>query len=137
MKYPKLNGLIAAPYTALHQDGSLNLERIEAQFHSLVVNGVSAAFVCGTTGEGASLSLAERMAVAARWCEVAGADLKVIVHVGHTCLPDAKALAAHAQAIGAFAVGSLAPFFFKPSQTPDLVAYCSEVVAAAPGLPFY
>lgn len=137
MKYPKLNGLIAAPYTALHPDGSLNLDRIEAQVHSLMVNKVSAAFVCGTTGEGASLSLAERMAVAARWCEVAGPDLKVIVHVGHTCLPDAKALAVHAQAVGAFAVGTLAPFFFKPSQTADLVAYCSEVAAAAPELPFY
>jgi N-acetylneuraminate lyase len=77
------------------------------------------------------------MAVAARWCAVAGSQLKIIVHVGHTCLSDARELAAHAQKVGASGVGGLAPYFFKPSKTADLVAYCAEVAAAAPALPFY
>ena len=65
MKYPKLDGLIAAPFVAFRPDGQLNLDLIEAQAHSLVASGVKGAFVCGTTGEGVSLSVAERMAVAA------------------------------------------------------------------------
>jgi N-acetylneuraminate lyase len=77
------------------------------------------------------------MSVAARWCEVAGSHLKILVHVGHSSLRDSVALAAHAQKVGAFGVGCLAPFFFKPSQTADLVAYCSDVASAAPALPFY
>ena len=137
MNYPRLNGLIAAPFVAFRPDGSLNLDRIEAQAHSLLANGVSGAFVCGTTGEGASLSVAERMLVAKRWCEVAGANLRVIVHVGQTALPDCRALAEHAQQIGAKGVGCYAPFFFKPSNQEDLVAFCAQVAAAAPALPFY
>ncbi|MEI6715120.1 MAG: dihydrodipicolinate synthase family protein [Verrucomicrobiota bacterium] len=137
MNYPRLTGLIAAPFVAFHPDGSLNLDLIEAQTQSLIRNGVTGAFVCGTTGEGVSLSIHERMAVAQRWCEVAGPNLRVIVHVGHTALPECQALASHAQKIGAAGVGCFAPFFFKPTQTEDLVSFCAEIAAAAPALPFY
>lgn len=137
MKYPKLDGLIAAPFVAFRSDGQLNLDLIEAQAHSLVASGVKGAFVCGTTGEGVSLNVAERMAVAARWCEVSGPDLRVLVHVGATALPDCRALAEHAQKIGAAGVGCFAPFFFKPANAEDLVGFCADVAAAAPQLPFY
>jgi len=137
MHTPKLTGLIAAPFVALNADSSLNLKAVEAQACSLIASGVSGAFVCGTTGEGVSLTTAERMAVATRWCEVTGTALRVIVNVGHTSLGECKALAAHAQKIGAFGVSNFAPFFFKPANTNDLVDFCAEVAAAAPALPYY
>jgi N-acetylneuraminate lyase len=133
-----LLGLISAPYTAFHADGSLDLATIEKQAASFVTNGVTGAFVCGTTGEGVSMTVAERMQVAERWQQVAtGSPLRIIVHVGHTTLADACALAAHAEKIGAAGVGCLAPFFFKPSNAGDLALFCAEVAAAAPALPFY
>ncbi|MEP6670127.1 MAG: dihydrodipicolinate synthase family protein [Chthoniobacter sp.] len=132
-----LTGLIAAPYTPFHAHGSLNLPVIEKQAVSLVANGVTGAFVCGTTGEGVSLTVAERMQVAERWQQVAGPQLRVVVHVGHTCLADARSLAAHAEKIGARGIGCLSPFFFKPGSVDDLVGFCAEVAAAAPALPFY
>lgn len=137
MNTPKLTGLTAAPYVALNPDHSLNLEAIESQARSLVASGVSGAFVCGTTGEGVSLTTNERMAVAAQWCKVAGPGLRVIVHVGHTALGECQALAAHAQKIGAAGISNLAPFFFKPAHLNDLVDFCSAVAAAAPALPYY
>ncbi len=137
MKTPKLTGLIAAPYVALNADASLNLNAVESQVHSLVASGVSGAFICGTTGEGVSLTTAERMAVATRWCEIAGPELRVIVNVGHTALGECQALAAHAQKIGAFGVSNFAPFFFKPGNTNDLVDFCAGVASAAPALPYY
>jgi N-acetylneuraminate lyase len=133
----RLKGLIAAPYTPFRKDGGLNLPMIEKLAEALVVNKVAGAFVCGTTGEGVSMSTAERMKVAERWQASAGPKLRVIVHVGHTSLGDCRALAAHAQKIGAAAVGCMAPFCFKPSKAEDLVAFCAEVAAAAPDLPFY
>ena len=132
-----LKGLIAAPFTPFRKDGGLNLPMVEKLAASLVANKVSGAFVCGTTGEGVSMTTAERMKVAARWQACAGTKLRVIVHVGHTSLGDSRALAAHAQKIGAAAVGCMAPFCFKPSKADDLVAFCAEVAAAAPDLPFY
>jgi N-acetylneuraminate lyase len=135
--HPPLTGLIAAPYTAFHPDGSLNLAVIEQQAASLLANDVTGAFVCGTTGEAVSLTISERMQIAQRWQEIAGADLRVIVHVGHNCLADSRALAGHAQKIGAAGVGCFSPFFFKPANAGDLAAFCADVAAAAPALPFY
>jgi N-acetylneuraminate lyase len=129
--------LIAAPYTPFHQDGSLNVAQIPALASALVKNGVEGAFVCGTTGESASLTTAERMTVAEEWQRTAGDKLKVLVHVGHAALADARALAAHAQEVGVEAVGCMAPYFFKPASLELLVDFCAEVAAAAPRLPFY
>lgn len=129
--------LVAATYTPFHADGSLNLAVIDGYARVLAERGVSNAFVCGTTGEGLSLSLDERMQVAQRWQAVAGENLGVIVHVGHTALPDAQALAAHAQSIGAQATASIGPTFFHPANVDDLVEWCAQIAAVAPALPFY
>jgi N-acetylneuraminate lyase len=135
--HPPLRGLVAAPFTAFHADGSLNLALIERQADSLIANRVTGAFVCGTTGEGLSLTTRERMQVAERWVQAAGSRLRVIVHVGHTSLAECCALATQAQEIGASGVGCVAPFYFKPANVEDLAAFCAEVAAAAPALPFY
>lgn len=137
MNHPHLTGLIAAPHTPFAADGSLNLAAIETQAEQLAANGVAAAFVCGTTGEGSSLTTAERMDVARRWCEAAGATLPVLVNVGHNCLGSSRELAAHAAASGAAAIASMGPTFLRPAGLDDLVAWCAETAAAAPRLPFY
>lgn len=130
-------GLTAAPFTAFHADRSLNLAAVAAQAELLLDGAVGGAFVCGTTGEGTSLTTRERQAVAAEWVRVAGKRLKVIVHAGHAGVADARDLAAHAQEVGAHAVAATAPFYFRPAGVNDLVAFLAEVAAAAPKLPFY
>ncbi len=137
MNIRKTNGLIAAPFTPLLADGSLNLDAIPGYAGHLQRIGVVGAFICGTTGEGASLTLDERRRIAERWMAATPAGLRVIVHVGHTCLDDARELAAHAQAIGADSIAALAPYFFKPDGVAGLVEWCAQVAAAAPKLPFY
>jgi len=133
-----LTGLIAAPHTAMHADGGLNLDVIEKQAQCLIDNGVKGVFVCGSTGEGISLSTSERVRVAERWRDVVGDALPVLVQVGHHSLAEAKALAEHAQRkIGARAIASLAPSYFKPRRLEELVSFCAEVAAAAPDTPFY
>src|ERR1051326_7011227 len=111
----RITGLIAAPFTALHADGSLNLSLVERQAQSLVENGVNGAFICGTTGEGLSLSAAERLQVAERWMQVAPPQFHVIIHVGHQSVAESCALAAHAEKIKARAFATLGPTFFPVS----------------------
>jgi len=132
-----IEGLIAAPFTAFHSDGEVNLNIIEQQAEFLHRNGVCGAFICGSTGEGHSLTVAERIDIARRWMDVAAEDSQVIVHVGHNAITACKTLASHAQQIGAYAVGAMAPFFFKPHSVEELVTFCREIASAAPELPFY
>lgn len=133
----KTNGLIAAPFTPMRADGALNLAAIGDYARWLHTNGVAGAFICGTTGEGASLTLDERRQVAEAWVKAAPSGLRVIVHVGGNCLADSRALAAHAAAIGADSIATLAPFFFKVRNVGELVEWCAQIASAAPQLPFY
>src|SRR6476469_7188279 len=109
----RLNGLIAAPVTAMQPDMRLNLDAIQGQAKALVKDGVSGAFICGTTGEGLSLTTEERMQVAEKWMATASASLRVIVHVGHASLKESQALAAHARKIAAFGFAAIGPTFFR------------------------
>jgi N-acetylneuraminate lyase len=134
----RITGLVAATHTPFTDSGDLNLAGIERQAEHLAKTGVSTVFIGGTTGECSSLSLDERLALAARWSEVGkSTGQRVIVHVGTNGLPDAKALVAQANRQGAVAVAALAPSYFKPKTLDDLVAWCAAVAAAAPELPFY
>lgn len=133
-----LHGLVAATHTPFNPDGSLNLAIVEQQAAHLLKNGVTLAFIGGSTGECHSLSLDERRALAQRWGEVArGTALRVVVHVGSNCLADARSLAAQAQQLGAAAISALAPSYFKPRSLDALIACGADIVAAAPETPFY
>ena len=163
--------LIAAPFTAFGPDGTLDLDAVPDQIRLLRQGGVAGAFVCGTTGECGSLTLAERERVAERWAAEAGGSstpgasstpggsdesspagdpgagrpatsrtdgrFQVIVHVGHSCLEDARRLAAHAAGLNVAGIASVAPYYHRPAGVGDLVDWCARVAAAAPELPFF
>lgn len=134
----RLTGLIAATYSPTTPDGQLNLRGVEAQAAHLVANRVAGAFTAGTTGESLSFTVAERQALTARWAEVArDLPLKVIAHVGHNCLADAQAMAAHAEQVGAHAIAAMAPCYFRPSSVEHLADFLGGIAAAAPRTPFY
>ena len=137
MIHQHIEGLVAAPFTPMNPDGSINLDIIESQANSLAANKVVGAFLCGTTGQSLSLSVSERKRIMTRWAEVAPEQLKVIAHVGHCALPAAIDLALHAQELGLHATGAMPPVFFKPQNINELVAWCVEIANAAPRLPFY
>jgi N-acetylneuraminate lyase len=122
----------------MHGDGSLNLACIGDYARHLVDLGVGGVFVAGSTGEGQSLAVEERIAVAESWARVSrGFQLEMIVHVGHNSQADAIRLAAHAQSIGADAIAMHAATWYKLQSLADLIEFCVPVAAAAPKLRFY
>lgn len=134
----RLAGLIAATHTPFHADGALNLAMVETQAAHLLRNDIRSVFIGGSTGESHSLTLQERLELTRRWTEVAqGTPLKVLVHVGSTCLDDAKTLTVQAARLGAAAIAALAPSYFKPRTLGMLVEWCAVIAAAAPETPFY
>jgi len=136
--FTKLTGLVAATHTPFHHDGSINLAAVETQAAHLLKNNVTTAFIGGSTGESHSLTTGERCQLAQRWIDAArGTKLQVVVHVGTNCLTDAAAIAAHAQKMGAAAISSLAPSYFKPGSVAGLIDCCASIANAAPETPFY
>lgn len=133
----QLRGLLAAPHTPFDTAGDVNLSVIPKQAAALVRNGVAGAFVCGTTGEGLSLTIAERMAVLDAWLATKPAGFHVIAHVGAAAERDAIALTKHAVAAGVDAVAALPCFYHRPAGVDAAIDSFAAIADAASGIPTY
>ncbi len=139
MRTQHLSGLIAAPFTPMHADGSVNLSLIPMYYDFLKRNGVKGAFVVGSTGEGVSLSLEEKKAIIETWgaCTKGDVDFKVMPLLGGTSLTDCIELARYARKSGMYAVAFTAPFYFKPADAAMLAQCCITIAQTVPDMPFY
>lgn len=135
--YQKLKGLVAATFTPMNNAGKVNLSAISRYAELMKKSGVAGVFVCGTTGESYSLTTIERKLILEEWIKVTKGQFHVIAHVGSNSINEAIDLAAHAQQVGADAIGAMAPSFFKPATVKDLVDFFTPVAGAASELPFY
>ncbi|GAB5404141.1 MAG: N-acetylneuraminate lyase [Aureliella sp.] len=132
-----IQGLVAATFTPMHDDGKLNLPLISEVVDYLIERRIAGLYILGSTGEGLSLTHDERKQVAEAFVEAAGSRLPVIVQVGCESLMAAADLAAHAEAIGANAISAVSPVYFKPESARGLVLSMQQIASAAPRVPFY
>ena len=92
--------------------------------------GIEGVVVCGTNGEGPSLSVAERMTLLEKVIERRGA-MGIIAATGAASIADATALTRHASAVGADAVLVLPPFFFPEASGAGVAAALRVALDAA------
>ncbi|EID4425396.1 TPA: N-acetylneuraminate lyase [Vibrio vulnificus] len=133
----KLKGLIAAPHTPFDSNNQVNYVVIDQIAALLIEQGVTGAYVCGTTGEGIHCSVEERKAIAERWVKAADGKLDIILHTGALSIVDTLELTRHAETLDILATSAIGPCFFKPSSVADLVNYCAQIAEAAPSKGFY
>jgi N-acetylneuraminate lyase len=105
----ELRGIFPALVTPVNLAGEFQVKPYEQLLERVYRAGVQGVYVCGQTGEGFQLSLADRQTAAecAVRCSPPGA--KVIVHVGTPTTDTAVALTKHAAQAGAHFVSSLPP----------------------------
>jgi N-acetylneuraminate lyase len=136
---PKIEGLVAAPFTPMHADGSLNLAIVPKYAEMLINNDVKGAFVAGSTGEGVSLCYEEKRDVIKAWGQVKDKRLLKIAMVGGNSVQEMKQLAQLAEQNKFDAIAILAPHYFIIKNAETLAQICIEVGKVAPktGLYFY
>jgi N-acetylneuraminate lyase len=132
-----LSGLISAPFTPMNPDGTINFSKVPDVVNLLIDNKVKGMFVCGSTGEGPSLTTEERKQLAEAFVKAANKRLLVFVHVGHNSITEARQLAAHAQQIGADYISATPSTYFKVDSIDLLVQCLQEIAKGAPSLPLY
>jgi N-acetylneuraminate lyase len=139
MKYKKIDGLIAAPFTPFDETGELNLDIIPTYYQLLKTNRVKGAFICGSTGEGVSLTFAEKVEVLKAWAAITqkDPDFALIMFLGGTNIKECKELAKISEEVGADAISFTSPFYFKPADVVQLAKCCKDIAAAAPNTAFY
>ena len=129
--------LVVPTFTPFDDRRALAPDRVPAYADWLRSRGIGEVFVNGTSGEFASLTVAENRLMAARWCAQRTEDLKIIVHVGHIAAAEARELAVHAEACGADAISATPPFYFQPGSLEALIDIMGAIAAGAPRVPFY
>lgn len=136
---PKIEGLVSAPFTPMHTDGSLHLDIIPKYAEMLIHNGVKGAFVAGSTGEGVSMSYDEKVQLIKAWGGITDQRLLKIAMVGGNSVAEMKQLAQLAEQQKYDAIAILAPHYFILNKAETLAQICIEVGKVAPktGLYFY
>ncbi|MDD2600439.1 MAG: dihydrodipicolinate synthase family protein [Kiritimatiellae bacterium] len=135
--HSNITGLVAATFTPFHSDGAVDLSKIPAIVAHLKQSGCVGLYINGSTGEGPSLTIAERRQLAEAYLDAAHNRLTTIVQVGTNSTRESCELAAHAAQHGADAISATPPSYFKPEDAEALVGCVAEIAAGAPELPFY
>ena len=133
----KLSGVIAATFTPMTGQGEVDCGLIPPMVDRLIADGVQGLYVCGSTGEGPSMTTAERKQVAAAFVDAAAGRIPVVVQVGHNAVAEARDLARHAASIGANAISAVPPSYYGIGSIDTLVATVAEIAEAAPQTAFY
>jgi len=112
----KFEGIICPTISPFTADGKVYAEGVKNLIGFLHKNGVHGLFVCGTYGLGPAMSVEERKKIAELFVENASGKMDVIVHVGSSNIDASFELAKHAEDIGANAVASTPPFYYRYSE---------------------
>lgn len=114
-------------------DGSVNVDVLMALTEHLLEQGAHGLYVCGSTGEGIYMPVAQRKLVVERVTAQVNGAAPVIAHIGALAMADALELARHAQAQGVQGISSIIPPFYRNG--PAAKAYFAAIGEAVPDLP--
>lgn len=126
----KLGGLYAALITPFRENGEVNYGQIENIVEFLIQHGIDGFYVCGSTGEAFLLTVEERKKILETVVAKNEGRASVIAHVGSIGTDLSVALAKHAKEVGADAVSSVTPFYYKFSEK-EIVQYYYDLADRA------
>lgn len=134
MSLPPIKGITAAAVTPVTSDFSIDSDRLTAHAHRLLQQGCSHISCFGTTGEGASFSVSQKL-VALEAMKAGGFDMaRQIPGVMATGFDDAVAMVKGAYRLGCPAALVLPPFYYAASDE-GLAAFFRELIACTSDAP--
>lgn len=126
----QFSGLLVPAITPFTPDGAPDTAAFVALCHWLLAQGADGLAVFGTTSEGTSLSVGERMALLDAAVEGGIAPEVLMPGTGGPSISDTVVLTRHAVALGCGGVLVLPPFYYKPASVEGLYAWYAGVIDA-------
>lgn len=109
-------GAGVALITPMHEDGSVNYDKLAEVIEYQIANHTDSIIICGTTGEAATLSTEEHIEVIKFCIEQVKHRIPVIAGTGSNCTSSAIELSQEAQNAGADALLCVTPYYNKATQ---------------------
>ena len=124
------SGVFPAVTTQFRPDFSLDVEATRAVIANLIADGVSGLIVCGTVGEGCSLTRDEKIAVMEMACDVSAGRVPVVLGVAEFTTAFACELAKEAARVGVDGLMVL-PAMAYTAKPHEILAHFRTVAAAS------
>jgi 4-hydroxy-tetrahydrodipicolinate synthase len=109
-------GSIVALVTPMHEDGSIDYDSLRALIDWHVAEGTACIVVVGTTGESATVSVAEHRETIRVAVEHARGRIPIMAGAGANSTQEAIELSQYAKEVGADCTLQVVPYYNKPSQ---------------------
>lgn len=134
MNMPITGGVMSAFITPFDENGRIIDSGVKELVEYHLEKGLDAFYVGGSTGEAMIMSPEDRMHIAELSVSLVKGRVPVIVHVGASDTETAVKLATHAKEIGADAISSVPPYYYKMSR--EYIKEFYRAISEAAGLPF-
>ena len=131
----QFSGAWPALVSPLAQDGGVNVKVLRDLTAYLLEKDIGGLYLCGSTGEGIYMSVADRKRVTEEVMAEVDGRVPIIVHVGSVASRDAVELARHAREAGAEGVASILPPMNRSLE--HIYLHYETIAAAVPDLPFF
>lgn len=136
MKHIQIQGIVPACVTPFDDQHNVNYDAVKTLVEYQIEAGAGGLFINGSSAEFLTLTDDERKKLAETFIREVNGRIPVIVHVGARDLAVAKELAAHAESIGASAIGTLPPLDREHSSLDSDFAWY-KAVGEASSLPLF
>ena len=111
-----LQGSIAALVTPMETEGDINWECLKDLIEWHIASNTSGLVIVGTTGESATLDVAEHVQIIERSVDISSGRIKIIAGTGANSTKEAIYLTNAARSAGADASLLVTPYYNKPTQ---------------------
>ena len=111
-----LQGSIAALVTPMETEGEINWECLKDLIEWHIASNTSGLVIVGTTGESATLDVAEHVQIIERSVDISSGRIKIIAGTGANSTKEAIYLTNAAKSAGADASLLVTPYYNKPTQ---------------------
>jgi 4-hydroxy-tetrahydrodipicolinate synthase len=125
----RLSGVLTALATPFTPDGQIDESTLRRLVDRSIDGGVDGVVACGSTGEFAAMSGAERRFVVETVIDQAANRVPVVAQTGAVSTDEAVELSRHAEAAGASVLMVVSPYY-EPLSLEETVEYLRTVAAA-------
>ena len=127
-------GAGVAIITPMHEDGSVNYEKLEEILEFQIANSTDAVIICGTTGESSTMTHGEHLKTIKFAVDKVAKRVPVIAGTGSNCTETAIMMSKEAASYGVDALLVVTPYYNKATQK-GLIAHYSAIANAVPETP--